>query len=75
MNDLGRAIAPRGRSSSRRLVEEATFKVICVNLRQARAQRAPHLRASASKSLLLFRPNADHGDISLEGGKPGRATE
>ena len=51
MNDLGRAIASRGRSSSRRLVEEGTFKVICAHLRRARAKRAPHLRASASKCL------------------------
>jgi tetratricopeptide (TPR) repeat protein len=41
-----------------RLVVGQTFKVICAHLRQARAQRATHLRASASKCfpLLLFGP-------------------
>ena len=52
------------------LVADGAFKVICVYLRRARAQRVPHLRASASKCrsvvalpLLPFRPNEDDGDI------------
>ena len=63
--------------SKSRLVAERTFKVICVYLRQAHAQRAPHLRASASQSVsaVALPANQDHGDSSLDGGKPGRATD